>query len=112
MQNNEKELLKNEVSRTYQAHWELAFPDHPQCEILEDWRFDLIETDPYYVGIAGSVLAGSWNAAINFSHIEKLALEFNQCSTENDRKSYDECREYLTSLTKMCEALKRYKGIV
>lgn len=76
-------------------------------EAYGDWLDRLAEIDPYYVGLAISLLNGEKSLKINFSYIEDLKNQLHNFSSfENSSGDIKIGREYLNTLNDIVELLK------
>jgi len=98
---NLKEAFENLQSK--------PFPDHPDCDGLDDWMLELDETDSYLAGLALSALGGGHLENIRKNDLDVLAerLETIHVLSSDDMMIYRQCQEYLRAMKAVLNALRR-----
>jgi len=87
-------------------HENLRVPEYPQNDELANWVEDLYEIDPYYFGLAESLVRGGIIKAIDRSHFEKLENSLKNIKiNKEDFPIYEQCVNYLASLKRVISLL-------
>ncbi|MGD7789403.1 hypothetical protein ACQCX2_13895 [Propionibacteriaceae bacterium Y1700] len=87
---------------------DLPFPDHADGDQLEDWLFDLLESDGFYAGLATTALAGGQPTfPVPDDDITDLINGLNGVVVEgdHDRRLREYCMRYVIALAEVKAAL-------
>lgn len=101
----------DELKTRYDALQKMPFPDSKHSELLAQWIFDLLEVGAYYSQLALAILESRDTTLLDEADLlqvktQKIWLESFRKIPGNDLPNVAYCKEYITAMEKLVEALE------
>lgn len=89
----------NNLVKQIAIHTDIPYPEFPENEILSDWLVELFEVDPYYMGIADSIVRGYHLQDMNKIAIFNLESALDDIIVDKiDEEILIKCKRYVKSI--------------